>query len=288
VSALQRWRERVVAFRRERGEPDRRAWQRTVEWYELWVAENDYVAKVMPRLRPLIGKRSRVLEIGPGTGGFTVPLARLAGEVVAVEPSAAMRAALERNLAAAGRANVRLLGAPIEESLDAIHGPFDLALASYSLYNVLPIDRVLRRLTAEADSLLAIMGAAQSAGTAQAARDRSDWYGELYRRFRGRQPVSPPQVEFFAPVVTDMGLDARVETIVTSRNYVYADEESMVEQWMVRLRVEPARLAELRAALLPLAERRQGRIGIYGRRETALVWVRSGDEDVDSPPARRA
>jgi SAM-dependent methyltransferase len=69
----------------------------------------------------------RVLEIGPGTGFYTLLLARSFPEVVAVEESAAMAGILREKLAAAGAENVTLLNSSFQSlSLD---GEFDLAAA---------------------------------------------------------------------------------------------------------------------------------------------------------------
>ncbi len=107
--ALLRWQEQVVACRQARLESEDEAWQCAAEWYQDWVRHNDYVDLVLPRLLAVLGPTARVLEVGPGSGAFTLPLARAVQEVVAVEPSATMRAVLERNLAQASIGNVRLL-----------------------------------------------------------------------------------------------------------------------------------------------------------------------------------
>ena len=51
----------------------------------------------------------RVLEVGPGTGFYTLLLARSFPEVVAVEESAAMATILREKLAGGGADNVSLL-----------------------------------------------------------------------------------------------------------------------------------------------------------------------------------
>ncbi len=264
MTALDRWQRQVMTCRQERDEADGVAWQRAAQWYDQWVAQNDYVAQTLPKLRPLIDAGSRVLEVGPGSGGFTLPLSEMAREIVALEPSEGMREVLARHLVEAGRDNVRVIATCVEECLDEIAGPFDLALASYSLYNVLPIDRVIRALVERAVQVIALMGTGE----------QETWYRELYHHFKGRLPVSPPQVQFFYPLLQEMGLDARVDLVPTSANYVYPDEAGLIDQWMWRLRIDPSRRAELRDMLLPLAERRNGHIGIYRQRQTALVRIR--------------
>ncbi len=260
---LQRWQAQVAACRREREEPDAQAWQHMARWYQNWVRHNDYAALVLPRLRQCLNARSRVLEIGPGTGAFTLPLAQTAQEIVSVEPSADMRAVLGENLGQAGITHVRVVPQPIEESITTLDGPFDLAFAAYSLYNVSEIDVVARELVRLARHVVLLMGTGE----------QRDWYRDLYRRFRGRELVSPPQVQYFYPLLLDMGIYADVHVFWTSYNDVYDSEDALVAWWMHKLRLPDARRAELRAALLPLTEQRGTHIGIYDRARAALVWI---------------
>lgn len=262
-TALCRWKEQIALCRAARLESEDQAWQRVAKWYGDWVRHNDYVDLVLPRLLAVLGPASRVLEIGPGSGAFTTPLARAAREVVAVEPSANMRAVLEHNLACAGIANVSLVSQQIEEAAETLSGPFDLAFASYSLYNVEAIDVVMRHLMRLACHVVALMGTGE----------RRDWYRDLYRRFRGEEPMPPPQVQYFYPVLTEMGIYADVQIFWTSYNYVYDSEEALVDWWMQHFHLSEADRENFAAALLPLTERRDGKIGIYHRSRAALVWM---------------
>lgn len=264
-AALRRWQAQVVACRRARGESEDESWQRAAEWYQDWVRNNDYVDLVLPRLLAVVGPTSRVLEIGPGSGAFTLPLASAMQEVVAVEPSADMRAVLGRNLARAGIDNVRLIPQQVEEAVGTLAGPFDLAFASYSLYNVEEIDVVIRNLVHLARHVVALMGSGEP----------REWEQDLYRRFMGER-VAPPQLQYFYPLLLEMGIYADVRVFWTSFNYVYDSEEALVEWWRRRLHVPEAERPALRAALLPLTERRDGQIGIYERSRAALVWIERG------------
>jgi SAM-dependent methyltransferase len=69
----------------------------------------------------------RALEIGPGTGFYTLGLARLFGEVVAIEDAPQMVAILRGKLAAAGAQNVRIEQGDFREL--PLDGEFDVALA---------------------------------------------------------------------------------------------------------------------------------------------------------------
>jgi SAM-dependent methyltransferase len=266
MSAVQEWKRRISAYRQQRVETDQESWERLTPWYDDWVEHNDYVELVRPRLRPYVGPGARVLEIGPGSGGFTVPLARMAAQVVAVEPSPGMRDLLAANLAQAGLANVQVLPDCIEDSRAQLVGlaPFDLAFASFSLYNVKDIDSVVRELLGLACRLVILLGTGSASG----------WSRPLYRQFMGEEQHAPPQLRHLYPVLLEMDIYADVEIIWSSYNHVYPNEQAMVSWWMRRFRLEEARREEMRSALLELATREEGgRIGIYQRRPMAWVWI---------------
>ncbi len=266
MTALRRWQEHVTACREARKREDAAMWHRLADWYDKWVEHNDYVDVVLSRLPTQLGRRTRVLEIGPGSGAFTLPLASSVGQVVAVEPSRAMREALRRNIAEADLTNVDVLPERVEEGLADVEGSFDLALASNSLYNVEPIDDVMRRLVGIARHSVILMGIG----------DQPEWYGKLHRRFRGADRVPSPHLGHFYPVLLELGIFADVEVVWISANYVYESEEDLLDWWAFHFHLGKDRHSELRSALLPLAERRGNRIGIYGRRRMALLRIESG------------
>ena len=263
MTALENWQRRVWACRAGRGQEEETLWQQAAAWYDRWVAHNNYVTLVLPHLRPFTGYSARVLEIGPGTGAFTRPLAGVAREVVAVEPSANMRTALQHNLRHAAIDNVQIVAGRIEDAMGGQEGPFDLAFAGHSLYNVVAIDQVLERLLDLAEHLVILIGTG----------DRSAWYQGLYRRFDQRQRVAPAHFGDLYPVLLEMGIYADAAILETSANYVFEGEAALVEWWANRLHVRPTEMSALRAALVERAERRNGHMGLYGQLRTALVTI---------------
>ncbi|WP_426566168.1 class I SAM-dependent methyltransferase [Angustibacter sp. McL0619] len=78
-----------------------------------------------------IGPDSELLEIGPGTGQATVPLAARGFAITAVELGGAMARLARKNLAAYPRAHV--VQAPVEDADLPLHA-FDLVYAATSLH----------------------------------------------------------------------------------------------------------------------------------------------------------
>lgn len=260
---LQRWQACVRRSRNERTESETEVWRRLAPWYDDWARHNDYVSRALARIAAQVDANSRILEVGPGTGGFTLRLARLFKEVVAVEPSPDMRTVLERHLADAGIANVQLVAGRIEEALPDLAGPFELALASHSLYDVEPVDQVISGLMRVARHVAILMGTG----------DRPGWYDALYARFRGKTRIPAGGFREFYSVLMEMGVLADVEILSTRCNYVYDGEDAMLDWWQGELGLDASRRDELRAELTPRAERRGDRIGIYGISRSALMWI---------------
>jgi SAM-dependent methyltransferase len=263
MTAVQQWQEWIRNCRQERAEAEEQVWQRLAAWYANWVRHNDYVEIVLPRLLEVAGPTARVLEVGPGSGAFTLPLAAAVGEVVAVEPSPAMRNVLSYHLTGAGLANVQVIPQPIESGLAALEGCFDLALAAYSLYQVEPMDKVLRGLIDLARHVVILLGVG----------DQSDWYRGLYRQFKGEEPFAYAYFRHFYPVLLELDIYADVELLWTSTNYVYDSEEAMVDGWLSRFHLAESHRVELQAALGQVARQRGDQIGTYDRRRTALIWI---------------
>jgi SAM-dependent methyltransferase len=103
---------------------------------------------LMDMLRAKVRPDVTVLDVGPGPGRYTVSLARLVRQVIAVEPSVVMAGYLRDNLATAGLANVVVIDNPW---LEAQVPRCNITLCSHVLYDVLEIEAFLRKLDASTD-----------------------------------------------------------------------------------------------------------------------------------------
>lgn len=96
------------------------------------------------RLPELFDRAGRVLEVGAGTGIFTIPIARRCREVTAVDLSRNMLAALERKAADEGLTNIRTVLCDVERS--DIEGTFSVICAFASLEYMSDLPRLVHRL----------------------------------------------------------------------------------------------------------------------------------------------
>jgi SAM-dependent methyltransferase len=125
-----------------------------------------------------IGPQSRILEIGPGTGQLTVPLARTGARIVAIELGADLAAVARRNLADRPRAEV-IVSSFEEWPLPA--EPFDAVVAATAFHWLDPAVRIAKSAAAlrPGGTLATVTTAHVAGGTPQFFRDAQ----ECYRRW---------------------------------------------------------------------------------------------------------
>lgn len=264
-SALESWQARIAGYRSQQSRQGTPLWERDPTRYELWVEANDYYQKSLPCLVEKLNPGDRVLEIGPGNGVFTIPLAEAGVGILAIEPSESMRKSLLLNLQERKLKNVDVLAGWLEDSLDYIQqqAPFRMVLASFSLYNVREINRVLQTLLSCCELACVLLGTGI----------RSSWYQDLIDNFAGEEPISAPQLDLFYPLLLEMGIIADVRMLSVSQNYIYDNEQAMVEDWQARLKTPASQRERLARTLSDLAEYRNGKLGIYRNRPLALVVI---------------
>jgi SAM-dependent methyltransferase len=125
------------------------------ELYERWFTWNPMQAALRRREQAAVlaamdgwpQKSDRVLEVGCGTGAYTLELARRCGRVVAVDASTDMLGYLDRRLRREGVSNVETRAGTLPDRLPA-DGAYDGVLA-VGVLNYLPdLDGALRALAA--------------------------------------------------------------------------------------------------------------------------------------------
>lgn len=153
------------------------------------------------RLRQATGRRSTVLDVGAGTGRFTVALAPGVAAVTAVDPAERMLDVCRRQAAKLGLTNVALVHSKWE---DADVEPADVAFSSYVVTLVPDAARFLAKLDAAATQRAFLY---LGAYTADAIMD------PLWRHFHGSSRKPGPTYLDAVDVLRELGLKPKVEVV---------------------------------------------------------------------------
>ena len=233
VSASRRW-QRLVRKRLAAAallDPDRDGippafWDDRAERYARRVADTVAHDPLLPRILPHVDADTVVLDVGAGTGRFSLALAGDAREVVALDPSEGMLRVLTKQAGAQGVSNVRTVLGRLED-VDDVSG--DVVLCAHVL-PVLPdartflarLDRVARR------RVFVYLGAGSS-------DLRSD---PLWRHFHGRaRPPLPSYLDAVA-VLRELGITAHVEVVEVPTSDRYVTVAEAVEDHVDLLRLD--------------------------------------------------
>jgi SAM-dependent methyltransferase len=207
-----------------------------------------------------------VLDVGAGGGAASLPLAGVAGRVVAVDESSAM---VEAFLAAAAGAGLRAEGVQGRWPEVAVRvGPADVVVCHHVLYNVADLapfaaaltDHARRRVVVELTDRHPLVGLAP-----------------LWRRFHGLERPSGPTAGDAAAALRVLGLDLRRQDWDSDDRLGFDRFEELVAFTRRRLCLPTDRDAEVAEALLEAGTHEVGGVwvGAGPRRVSTLSWAGS-------------
>lgn len=147
--------------------------------YRSYLADSPYVREVMKRLIPLTEEAQSMLDIGAGTGVFSLLVAPHV-HVTALEPSEAMRATIAEQ-AKAEKRRVTLIAGDWETT-DVMDGSYDTVLCANAVYTMHPLDEMLMKMVRTARcSVLIVMNGRTDMG----------FYGKMRRALKSAGIACP-------------------------------------------------------------------------------------------------
>ena len=204
-----------------------------------------------------------VLDVGAGGGAASLPLAGVAGRLVAVDESADMVAAF---LAAAAAAGVPASG--VEGRWPEVAGrvaPAEVVVCHHVLYNVADLAPFADALT----------GHARRRGVAELT-DRPPLVGlaSLWRRFHGLERPSGPGADDAVAALEALGLPVARQDWESQDRFGFDDFDELVAFTRRRLCLPAERDPEVAATLLEEGTRQVDGVWVSGqpRRVATLSW----------------
>lgn len=190
-------------------------------------------------LEPQLRADDVVADVGAGSGRYLPSLARRVAEVIAVEPSAAMRGELEALVAAEGLGNVRVIGEswPLKGAPEA-----DVAISAHVVYGVREIGPFLEGLN----------GAARRLSALYLGLRHPTWaLAPFWERMHGQPRLPLPAALEALAACHQLGLPAQLTLVPAPAAFRFPSRADALEDLYLRLQLTPTadRDAALQAAM---------------------------------------
>ncbi|HEX2026778.1 MAG TPA: class I SAM-dependent methyltransferase [Nitriliruptorales bacterium] len=214
-------------------------WDERARRYARRVAGTAERDPFLRRVRPSVGRRTVVVDVGAGPGRFALALAPRAGQVVAVDPSERMLSLLRQEARRRGADNVRTVTGRWEEVGD-VEG--DVVICSYVLPIVADAAGFLAKLDAAARRRVLVQLSAVSIDLL---------HDPMWRHFHGsRLPPGPTYLDLVA-VLRELDVEPHVEVVEAPTLVRFATERQAVGDYSDLLRLPDTAQArrELRGLL---------------------------------------
>src|SRR5579864_7007128 len=208
-NAVQRWNEILDARAQQMdaayarlGRTSADFWDRRARGFHR--ATSDTIARdpFFLRLRNEVTPQTSVLDVGAGTGRFTIALAPQAQHVIAVEPNASMLDYLRRDASEQGLTNISYVQTTWQDAPDDLHA--DIVICSHVLYPIRDIVPFLAKLQHAARQRCYIYMRATPIDALTA---------HLWQHFHGDERRFSPSYIHALDVLFEIGIYANVEIV---------------------------------------------------------------------------
>jgi SAM-dependent methyltransferase len=203
-----------------------------------------------------------VLDVGAGTGRLTIPIAKLAKNVTAVEPSKNMFCLLESNIKKENLQNITSVNCSCEEFIaDSNVKPHDVVVASFSLFMV-DIANALKKLDELATRNVYLFLSA------------STWMSKTLQRIvRGNvDGVNSGDYIYVYNILHDLGILANVEIWDFESNESYNSVDDAVTKFLEIYHTPQNKEPELREHLNQLLVKENGKLWLRTKRKAVMIW----------------
>ena len=219
-------------------------------------------------LAGLVDADASVIDVGAGGGRITIPLALHVREMVAVEPSAAMRDVLNAELERLGVQGLRVVPETWE---DAKVDRADLVYAAHVTYGIPAIEPFLRKLDATAIRIAALVTFSEPA---------QYWAAPFWKATYGEERLRLPCRGELLDVLRELGAEPHVIPVDNVEAPLLGTEDEAMDTLRQRLYIGRGQPHErrLRDSLARLTVMEDGGLRINGVQENtqSVIWWEPG------------
>ncbi len=230
-SAVQRWNEILDARAQQMdaaytrlGRTSADFWERRASGFHRSTKDTITSDPFYLRLCDIVTPQTSVLDVGAGTGRFSLALAPLAEHIASVEPSAAMLDYLRRDASDKGLSNISYVQATWQDAPEDLEA--DIVICSHVLYPIRDIAPFLAKLQRATRQACYIYLRATHIDAATAP---------LWQHFHGDERRLPPGYIHALDVLYDMGIYANVEIVMLPPSLRYPSLDIAVTELMEQL-----------------------------------------------------
>ena len=192
------------------------------------------------RLCEKVSSKTSVLDVGAGTGRFSIALSTRVNHIIAVEPSKAMLDFLRQDAADKDLKNISFIQATWQEAPENLRA--DIVICSHVVYPIRDIDHFLLKLH---------QASLQSCFIYARATHIDALTADLWRYFHHSERCMPPSYIHVLDVLNEMGIFANVEIVSLPPSLRYPSLDVAVTEMTEQLILPDAEKTrvELRALL---------------------------------------
>lgn len=220
------------------------------------------------RLQTVVSPQTTVLDVGAGTGRFTLALAPQAKHITAVEPNASMLDYLHHDATEAGLTKISFIQTTWQDAPENLSA--DIVICSHVLYPIRDIVPFLAKLqpATRQSCYLYLRATHIDAVTA-----------DLWRHFHGEDRYLPPGYIHALDVLFEMGIYANVEIVRIPQSLRYPSLDVAVEELTEQLLLpnDERTCQELRELLATWLSEKDGMlVPPIGEMVCAIIWWEVG------------
>lgn len=177
-------------------------WDRRAQRFHSTTKDAVMHDPLLGRLQDVVTAQTSVLDVGAGTGRFSLALAPSVGHITAVEPNAAMLGYLRHDADEQGLTNIATLQSTWQDAPGNLAA--DIVICSHVLYPIVDIEPFLAKLIHATDHICYIYMRATSIDALTS---------HLWKHFHGDERRLPPGYIHALDVLYEMGIYADVEVV---------------------------------------------------------------------------